>query len=30
MEKQKEGRMTKSECIEKIEEEINYTWLSLK
>ena len=30
MEKQKEGRMTKSECIEKIEEERNYTWLSLK
>ncbi len=30
MEKQKAGRMTESECIEKIKEEVNYTWLSLE
>ncbi len=30
MEKQKTGRMTKSECLEDIKEEMNYIWLSLK
>ena len=30
IEKQKAGRMTESECIEKIKEEVNYTWLSLE
>ena len=30
MEKQKAGRMTESECLEEIKEEMNYTWLSLE